>query len=88
MHTDTPSSFGCGEWTGDWWLKTVYPNGQLPIVMATLPLGQHWSTEEYILIMHLLQCIFLDQLITTWATGETNVAADAISRNNLALFFT
>ena len=44
--------------------------------------------------MHLLQCVFFISAhlnFASWAThipGKNNIAADAISRNNLALLFT
>jgi hypothetical protein len=84
----------------------------IPIVMALMLWGQHWSGNVVLIqcdnkavvdvlnsgfakdgiLMHLLRCVFFISAhfeITTKAAhipGRKNIAADALSRNNLCLF--
>ena len=76
----------CGDQWGDR-LILVHCDNQ-----AMVEVIDSGSSKEDILIMHLLRCVFFISAhhdFALWAThipGKNNIAADAISRNNLALF--
>jgi len=78
-------------WGDQWNNKLILVHCDNQAVVDVINSG---SSKDDILIMHLLRCIFFVSAHHSFAIravhipGKNNTAADAISRNNLALFFT
>ena len=83
-----PITLACAIWGNHWKKSTIRANCDNEAVVAIINSG--YSREPF--LMHLLRCIFFlsakyeFSLVATHVPGQQNELADAISRDNAALF--
>jgi len=84
-----PIVIACMVWGQQWWQQRVRVHCDNAAVVEVIKVG--YSKEPY--LMHLLWCIFFITafyeltLLPIHVPGAINKAADAISRNNIAMFY-